>query len=129
MRKYELVFIIRQDVSTSDIEKVNLGIVELIQSLSGDVVKKESWGFRQLAYKIKGNTKGNYVFMVMNLAQSNLPEFERKIKLSSDIIRYNITRIEEIDELQSPLLERHGHLEKHSHHHERVAEKEFQVKA
>jgi small subunit ribosomal protein S6 len=122
MRKYELVFIIRQDVSASDIEKINLGIVELIQSLSGDVVKKESWGFRQLAYKIKGNTKGNYVFMVMNFAQNNLPEFERKIKLSSDIIRYNINRIEEIDEMPSPLLERHGYSQ------EKSFEKEVQSK-
>ena len=123
MRKYELVFIIRQDVSSSDIEKINLGIVELIQSLSGDVAKKESWGFRQLAYKIKGNTKGNYVFMVMNLAQSNLPEFERKIKLSSDIIRYNINRIEEMDEKPSPLLERHGYSSQ-----EKSFEKEVQNK-
>ncbi len=121
MRKYELVFIIRQDVSTSDMEKINLSLVELIQSLSGEVLKKESWGFRHLAYKIKGNAKGNYVFMVINFPKNNLPELERKFKLSSDVIRYNIARIEEMDNGTSPLAESHNK-------HEKSFEKEVQSK-
>ena len=59
MALYENVFIARQDVPTTQVETLTNQFSELVTGLGGTVSKKEYWGLRSLAFRIKKNRKGH----------------------------------------------------------------------
>jgi small subunit ribosomal protein S6 len=104
MAFYESVFIIRQDVSFSDVDKITDDVAKLVKNNSGEVIKTEYWGLRNLAYKIGNNKKGHYVFLGLQTDSSVINEIERKMKLSENIIRFIHVRVESISSEPSPIL-------------------------
>lgn len=61
----------------------------------GQVTKIDRWGRRKLAYEIDKQRDGYYVFMYADIDPQNLPELERNLKLSSNVLRYLIVLAEE----------------------------------
>jgi small subunit ribosomal protein S6 len=104
MAFYESIFIIRQDVSSADVDKVVDDFSTIIKNMGGAVHKTEYWGLRSLAYEINGNKKGHYYFMGIEANNPLLAEMDRKIKLSESIIRSSMVRVEEISKVPSPAL-------------------------
>ena len=104
MSFYEAVFIIRQDVASTDVDKVIVEFEKLINDFGGLITKKEYWGLRQLAYEIKNNKKGHYFFLGLSGNNEMLNELNRKVKLSESIIRFNITKVNSISDKPSPIL-------------------------
>jgi small subunit ribosomal protein S6 len=104
MAFYESIFIIRQDVSSSDVDKVIDDFINIIKNMNGAVHKTEYWGLRPLAYEINGNKKGHYYFLGIEANNPLLAELDRKIKLSESIIRSSIVRVDEISQTPSPIL-------------------------
>ncbi len=104
MPLYESVFIIRQDVSSADLDKITDGFVEVIKANGGELVKQEYWGIRNLAYEINNNRKGHYVLLGLNALPAAIAEMERKMKYSIDVIRFLTQRVEEISKEPSPIL-------------------------
>lgn len=101
---YESVFIIRQDVSSSDVDKITDDFAKIVKDNKGSIVKTEYWGLRSLAYEIGNNKKGHYVFLGLDTDSSVINEIERKMKLSENIIRYSNIRVEAISSEPSPIL-------------------------
>ena len=54
---------LRQDLSSSDLEEALKVHEETLNELQANVVYKESWGLRNLAYPIRDNKKAFYEFM------------------------------------------------------------------
>ena len=61
MPLYENVFIARQDISGAQVDSLADGFTQLIAEQGGEVKKREYWGLRNLAYRMKKNRKGHYV--------------------------------------------------------------------
>lgn len=104
MAFYESIMIVRQDVSSSEVDKIVSDFTKIVESNEGKVIKTEYWGLRPLAYEIKNNKKGHYYFMGIEATKPLLDEIERKIKLSESIIRSSIVRVSEISKKPSPIL-------------------------
>lgn len=104
MAFYEVVFIVRPDVASVDVDKIISGVAELVVQQAGKVIKKEYWGIRQLAYEINNNKKGHYVLLGLETGPDTIIEMERKMKLSEDIIRCATLRVEVISPEPSPIL-------------------------
>lgn len=104
MSLYESIFIIRQDVSSADVDKIAEDFEKLVKDYKGEVVKKEYWGLRNLAYEIDNNSKGHYFFFGLRAENDLLAELDRKIKLSESIIRSSIVRVESISKEPSDIL-------------------------
>lgn len=96
MAFYESVFIIRQDVSSSDVDKIIDSFINIINENGGKVVKNEYWGLRTLAYEIGNNKKGHYVLFGIDCQVSTITEMERKMKLSENIIRFSTIKVDQI---------------------------------
>ena len=63
MSFYENVFIARQDVSSTLVDGMIETFEKIITDMGGSLPRKELWGLRTMAYKIKKNRKGHYVFL------------------------------------------------------------------
>ena len=105
MRLYESVFIARQDITSAQIEAMADEFAEIITSAGGSIKKREYWGLRSLAYRIKKNRKGHYVMFNMETGPEALREYERIMGLNEDILRFLNLNIEEIEDGPSIMLQ------------------------
>ena len=104
MALYESVIIGRQDLTPSQFETIIDKFISVIESLKGKIKKKESWGLRNLAYKINKNRKGHYILLNIDGPPDAIVEYERLMRLDEDIIRFLTVKIKFIDEKPSPLI-------------------------
>ncbi len=104
MPLYECVFIARNDVTQQQVEAIAEQVAALIAEGGGEVKKREYWGLRGLAYKVKKNRKGHYMLLGIDAPGSALPEVERQLGLNEDVLRSLMVRVEAIDEAPSAVL-------------------------
>jgi small subunit ribosomal protein S6 len=105
MRLYETVLIARQDVSTTQVESMTDEFAGIIEADGGSIKKREYWGLRSLAYRIKKNRKGHYVLLNLETTPETLKEFERIMGLNEDVLRFMTISIEEVDENPSVVMQ------------------------
>lgn len=105
MRLYESVIIARQDVSTTQVETMVDEFSAIIEKAGGSIHKKEFWGLRGLAYRIKKNRKGHYVMLNIETDSETLNEFERIMSLNEDVLRFMTIAIEEVDPEPSVMMQ------------------------
>jgi small subunit ribosomal protein S6 len=108
MPLYESVFIARNDVTQQQVETVAEQVAAIIAEAGGEVKKREYWGLRGLAYRIKKNRKGHYMLLGIDSTPAAMQEAERQLGLNEDVLRVMTLRIEAIDEAPSAILTRRG---------------------
>jgi len=101
---YENIFIVRQDMSPTQVDALTHKFVKIFQEQGGTVSKTEYCGLKNLAYMIKKNRKGHYVLMNLEGSAEALAELERNMRLSEDLIRHLSVRVEEHETGPSVLL-------------------------
>jgi small subunit ribosomal protein S6 len=67
-------------------------IEKIVKNYDGQVVKVNQWGRRRLAYPIEHHRDGYYVFIDMILAPETLPELDRTLKVSEEVMRHMVKR-------------------------------------
>lgn len=97
MANYEGILIARQDLGTSQVNNLVSELSEVIKSEGGDIVKIDNWGLKNLAYRIKKNRKGHYVLLNIVAPAKAISEYERRIRLNEDIIRYMTVKVDEFN--------------------------------
>jgi small subunit ribosomal protein S6 len=105
MRLYESVFIARQDITSAQVEAMADEFAEIITSAGGSIKKREYWGLRSLAYRIKKNRKGHYLMLNLETGPEALREYERIMGLNEDVLRFLNLNIEEVEEGPSIMMQ------------------------
>ena len=104
MPNYESVFIARQDISAAQVDGLTEAFEKVITDAGGSIAKRENWGLRTMAYKIKKNRKGHYVLLNFDAPAPALHEMERQMRINEDVLRYMTVRIEEFEEGPSAMM-------------------------
>jgi small subunit ribosomal protein S6 len=102
---YENVFIARQDISATQAEALTEQFSNLIAEQGGKVTKKESWGLRNIAYRIKKNRKGHYTLLNIDAPAAAVAEMERQMRINEDVLRYLTVRVDALEEGPSAMLQ------------------------
>lgn len=97
MTNYESVLIARQDLGTSQVNNIVSELSDVIKKEGGEVVKVDNWGLKNLAYRIKKNRKGYYVLLNIVAPAQAISEFERRVRLNEDVIRYMTVKVTEFN--------------------------------
>jgi small subunit ribosomal protein S6 len=100
------VFIARNDVTQQQVEAVADTIATQLEGDGGAVKKREYWGLRSLAYRIKKNRKGHYILLGVEAPPPAVREMERQLTLNEDVLRFMTVRVEDISEEPSVILSR-----------------------
>ena len=106
MALYENVFIARQDVPATQVETLTTQFAELVTAQGGTVSKKEYWGLRSLAFRIKKNRKGHYTLLNIDAPAAAVKELERTMSINEDIIRFLTVRVDALEEGPSAVMQR-----------------------
>ena len=105
MPYYECVFITRQDISAPQVEALTDQFAKVIEDTGGTVPKREYWGLRSLAYRIRKNRKGHYMLLNIDAPPPAVLEMERQMRLSEDVIRQLTVRVEKLQEGPSAIMQ------------------------
>lgn len=97
MPLYETIFITRQEVSLSDVEKFTANFSANLVENGGLIVKTEQWGLRDLAYPIKKSNKAYYTLLAIDSPVAAVKELERKLGLNENILRHMSVKVDKID--------------------------------
>jgi small subunit ribosomal protein S6 len=103
---YECVLIARNDVTQQQVEGIADGIANQLQAEGGAMKKREYWGLRTLAYRIKKNRKGHYMLLGLDAKPAFVTEMERQLRLNEDVLRFLTLSVENVEEGQSAILSR-----------------------
>jgi small subunit ribosomal protein S6 len=90
---YESVIIFSPQLDEEALENAINRVQEVIQNGEGEVTKADRWGKRRLAYEIKDFTEGFYLLVEMNAPSSTVQELDRVLRISDDVIRHMIIRL------------------------------------
>ena len=94
MRDYELAFIARPNIDEEGVTAVVDKVSQFVKATNGEVTSIDVWGRRNLAYPIKNYREGIYVLLNTKILPSAILELERNLKLSEEIIRYMLIKVE-----------------------------------
>ena len=103
---YENVFIARQDVASAQVEALTDQLTALLKERGGDVKKREYWGLRNLAFRIKKNRKGHYVLLNIEAPPSALHEMERTMRINEDVLRFLTVKVDALEDGPSAMLQK-----------------------
>ena len=104
MALFEHVVLLKQDLSSSDLETEIKKHEDTISELNGSIVSKESWGLRNLAYPIKKNKKAFYELINIDIPNENIKKINEKLNLNENIIRYITIKVKYFEDKPSPML-------------------------
>ena len=95
MALYEHVFLARQDLSQAQVDQLAATATEIVENNDGKVTKTETWGLKNLAYKIDRNRKAHFVLLNIEGPGSVVAELERQTRINEDVIRYMTIAVDE----------------------------------
>jgi len=95
MRNYEIIFIVRPDVTEEDVDKLIAQMEGVVAGAGGKLEKVEKLGRRRLAYRVRKQREGIYVLFRLQGSGDTVKEFERRLKVTDTVIKYLSVRIDE----------------------------------
>jgi len=101
LRTYELMVVLQGELEEDEVDS----FVELLQNVvtenGGQVVDIQKMGKRRLAYLIQHQRDGYYVLCHLKLDRLSMSELERRLKLSEQVLRHLLIRLEETEEVSA----------------------------
>jgi small subunit ribosomal protein S6 len=94
-REYETIFILRPDTNQDGIQVVNTRVRSVIDQMGGKLLKLDNWGKRKLAYEVKKQLKGIYLYWQFLGTSGMVEEIERNLRMLDTVIRYYTVKVDE----------------------------------
>ena len=94
-RTYELMFIVRPDMTDEDLEKLLSTLQSVVPAAGGTVKSVEKMGKRRLAYTVRRFNDGIYVLMVVEGGGAVIHELERRLRVTEPVIKFLTVRVDE----------------------------------
>lgn len=93
LRQYEVIYILRADVSKETAERVAGRVEDVVAREGGKLTRVENWGRRPLAYEIGSNKRGVYVYVSYLGNGALVAELERNFRMLDEVIRFQTVKI------------------------------------
>ena len=94
LRNYELVLVIKPEITEEKFDATMNNISQLVTDGGGNLDEVKKWGKRALAYPIAHFTEGNYVLTRFALKPTLCQKLESSLEISEDVLRYLLVRAE-----------------------------------
>ena len=94
-REYEFIIIVNAALSEEETKKVQDKYEAVFLADDGEVVVKNDWGVKKLAFPINKQFRGRYFFYDFLGDPKKLDEAQRLMRIDENILRYLLVRIGE----------------------------------
>ncbi len=94
MNAYETLVIVRATLSDEEVTGLTDKFCGAVAKGGGELVAKENWGRKKLAYEIGKEKKGVYAIFHYKGQGTMISELERSLRLDEKVLKYLTVRIE-----------------------------------
>ena len=94
-RTYELMFIVRPDMTDEDLDKLISTLSAAVPSAGGNIKSVEKMGKRRLAYTVRKFHEGVYILLTVEGGGAVMHELERRLRVTEPVIKFLTVRIDE----------------------------------
>ena len=94
MRNYELGLVLQPTLDETEITRLIEKIRQYLSTDGGNVMSVDIWGKRPLAYPIRKQREGIYVFLQAQIDPRKVEQLERDLKLDENILRHLLIHAE-----------------------------------
>jgi len=91
MDKYELTLVLPGKSKAKE-KSTKEKVEKLVKSVDGKVAKSDSWGEIELAYKIKNESSGFFVYFDLELSKDAVKALNDKLRMQNEFIRYLLVK-------------------------------------
>ncbi len=95
MNKYELLYIIAQDVTEEKREALIAKFKTLVEEKGGEIAGIDKWGMRKLAYPINFKNEGFYVLMNFSSKPEVIDGMSKLMNITDGIVRHMFVKKED----------------------------------
>lgn len=95
MRRYETISIIRPDVGDDVIKAISQKTADIIEGEQGSIIRVDNWGLKKLAYPIKKEQQGFYVYTEYAALPSAVAEMERIFKIDDRVLKFMTIKLQD----------------------------------
>ncbi len=94
MRNYEVILVVHPELDETAFKGVIEKVSGWITTAGGSVDKVDVWGRRRLAYVIRKQREGQYVYIQTQLPPTFTSELERNLRFLEPVLRFIVTVVE-----------------------------------
>src|SRR5438477_2694018 len=94
-RTYELMFIVRPDMTEEDQDKLISTLETAVTSSGGQVKNLEKMGKRRLAYVVRKFHDGLYMLLTFEGSGGLVHELERRLRVTEPVIKFLTVRVDD----------------------------------
>lgn len=87
MKQYELTVLLHPDLEI-DVDAPIAKIEKLIDAAGGKVIKRDNWGKKRLAYRIKKHNFAVYVYFEVSLPTEKVRQLESNLLITEEVVRF-----------------------------------------
>ena len=88
------MYVVRPTLDEQTLAAVNEKVDKFIANAGGEILKREDWGKRRLAFPLAKFTEGFYSVLQLKLSPVTVRDLERNLTLTEEVLRHLVTRIE-----------------------------------
>jgi small subunit ribosomal protein S6 len=88
------MYVVRPTLDEQTLAAVNEKVDKFIANAGGEILKREDWGKRRLAFPLAKFTEGFYSVLQLKLSPVAVRDLERNLTLTEEVLRHLVTRIE-----------------------------------
>ena len=94
MSKYEMTVVVSAKIEDDERAAVIDKCKALVESFGGTITNVDEWGKRKLAYEVQKMKEAFYYFIQFDAVKTAPAEFESRIRIMDNVIRYLIVKQE-----------------------------------
>ena len=94
MNHYETVFILNPVLSESQIKETVQKFDDYLVSKGAEMISKENWGLKKLAYAIQNKKSGFYHLLEYKVSGEAINAFELEFRRDDSVMRYLTVRLD-----------------------------------
>ncbi len=94
-RNYEVMFIVRPDITDEDLDRLISTLESQIGGAGGSAKGVERMGKRRLAYLVRNFQDGIYVLFTVEGDGQVIKELERRLRVTEPVIKFMTVRVDE----------------------------------
>ena len=91
---YESIFIVRPSLTDDDTTKLIDKMKGVLEKTGASMLKFENWGKKKLAYEVKRERKGTFVYFHFSAKGDVVSELERSYRLEDSVLKFMTVRLE-----------------------------------
>lgn len=99
---YESIFIINANLTDEETANAIKKMQDVVAKQGGEMLKFEDWSKKKLAYEIKKQKRGHYVFFQFKAAPAAVAELERTYKMTDSVIKFITVKLEKELRVKEP---------------------------